>query len=111
MALYIENELSFDRFHAKAENIYRVADDKQTPDVTPRSAASAAPVAPALKQDFPEIKEAVRLINTESLIKYNNRIFEERRIFFADENVFTVFSFNMRRGNAATALKEPESMF
>ena len=66
MALYIEDELSFDKFNVNAANIYRVADDKQTPDVLLRSAQTAAPVAPALLQEFPEIKQAVRLIKSES---------------------------------------------
>ncbi|MEO5890551.1 MAG: ABC transporter permease [Ferruginibacter sp.] len=110
MALYIENELSFDRFNANADRIYRVADDKQAPDITLHSAASSAPVAPALQQDFPEIKEAVRLINTESLVKYASSYFEERGIFFADANLFKVFSFKLKKGNPDNALKEPGSI-
>lgn len=110
MALYIENELNFDSFHKNAKSIYRVADDKQTTDILLRSAQSAAPVAPALQQDFPEIKEAVRLINTEALIEYNDKLFEERNMFFADANIFKVFSFTMRSGNADNALKDPASI-
>ncbi len=110
MALYIENELSFDKFNKNANNIYRVADDKQTPDVLLRSAQSAAPVAPALLREFPEIKKAVRLIQSESLVKYNDKLFEERKIFFADQDIFKVFTFNMLKGNADNALKEPKSI-
>ncbi|MEO6546339.1 MAG: ABC transporter permease, partial [Ferruginibacter sp.] len=110
MALYIENELSFDKFNANAENIYRVTDDKQTPDIILRSAATAAPVAPAMKQEFPQIKEAVRVINTEAVIKYGNRIFEERKLFFADYNIFNVFSFKILQGNANNALVAPASI-
>ncbi len=110
MALYIEDELSFDKFNKNTHNIYRVADDKQTPDVLLRSAQTAAPVAPALHQEFPEVKQAVRLIHAEPLIKYNDKLFEERNIFFADENIFNIFSFNVLKGNADHALKEPESI-
>lgn len=110
MALYIENELSFDRFHTNASRIVRVADDKQTPNIVLRSAASSAPVGPAMAADFPEVKEAVRLLGTEGLYKYNDRIFEERRVFFADPNVFRVFSFDLVSGNSKTALNEPMSL-
>ncbi|RZK45581.1 MAG: ABC transporter permease, partial [Pedobacter sp.] len=75
MALYIKDELSFDRFHTNAGNIYRIADDKQTPGVTIRSAQSAAPVGPALKAEYPVVKDYVRLILTEGLAKSGDKIF------------------------------------
>jgi putative ABC transport system permease protein len=110
MALYIENERSFDRFHEKASRIYRVADDKQTPDILLRSAASAAPVAPALLADYPEIQEAARIKPTEALVKYENKLFEERNIFYADPSLLNIFSFEMVKGNPANALQEPMSV-
>jgi putative ABC transport system permease protein len=82
MALSIEDELSFDKFNTNANNIYRIADDKQTPDVLLKSAQTAAPVAPAVKEEFPEIKEAARLIQTKGLGNSNDKLFEERNIFF-----------------------------
>ncbi len=110
MALYIEDELSFDRFNTQAAHIYRVADDKQTPDVLLRSAQTSAPLAPALQQEFPDIKEAVRLIHAEALVKYNDKLFEERNLFYADANLFDVFSFTMLKGNAGAALREPNNV-
>lgn len=110
MALYIENEWSFDRFHEKAQRIYRVADDKQTPDILIRSAASAAPVAPALLTDYPEVQEAARINATEALVKYENKLFEERKIFYADPGLLNIFSFKMMKGNPANALKDPMSI-
>lgn len=110
MALYIEDELSYDRFHSKASQIYRVVDDKQTPDVLLHSAQTAAPVAPALLKEFPEVKHAVRFIESESLIKYNDKIFEERKIFYSDEDVFEIFSWKLLAGDAASALKFPRSI-
>lgn len=107
MALYIEFELSVDRFHSNADRIYRVADDKQAPDILLKSAASAAPVAPALKIDFPEIVEAVRIIPAEALVKYGTKLFEERNMFFADPEIFKVFTFKIIKGNPASALTDP----
>ena len=110
IALYIEDELSFDRYHQKADRIYRVVDDKKTPDLLLRSASSAAPVAPALKAEFPEISETVRIISAESLISYQDKLFEERNIFFSDASIFNVFSFKLRLGNPRTALQDPATI-
>jgi len=107
MALYIQNELSYDTFHGKAGNIYRVVDDKQTNALMQHGAGSAAPVAPALLNDFPQVKQAVRLINAESLVKYQDKLFEERNLFFADAGIFKVFDFTMISGDSNTALALP----
>ena len=62
--LFVGYELSFDRFHKKAERIYRVVQhaawDNQELDV----AITSAPFAPALVNDYPEIEAAVR-VNSE----------------------------------------------
>ncbi|MET0300669.1 MAG: ABC transporter permease, partial [Flavitalea sp.] len=110
MALYIKDELSFDRFHKDAQNIYRIADDKQTPGVTIRSAQSAAPVGPALRNEYPAVKDFVRLILTEGLAKSGDKIFEERRIYYADASFFNIFSFSLIDGDKANALKDPGSI-
>lgn len=110
MALYIEDETGFDHFHNKASRIYRVEDDKQTPDVLLRSASSAAPLAPALQQEFPEISDYTRLLPTESLVQFNDKLFEERAVFFADPGFFNLFGFALLSGDAATALKQVNSV-
>jgi putative ABC transport system permease protein len=110
MALYIEHEQSFDSFHANASRIYRVADDKQTANITLHNATAAAPVAPALKAEFPEILEAVRLKPAEALVAYGDKRFEERGLLYADASLFQVFSFKILQGNASTALKNPNSV-
>ncbi len=110
MALYIEDELSIDTFHAKASQIYRIADDKQTPDILLRGATSAAPVAPALLRELPEIKEAARLIDAEGLVKYGDKLFEERKLYYADASIFNIFSYPLLKGDARNALVQPQSI-
>jgi putative ABC transport system permease protein len=110
MALYIQNELSYDKFNSKANNIYRVVDDKQTNALMQHGAGSAAPMAPALLNDFPQVKQAARLINAESLVKYQDKLFEERSVFFADASIFKVFDFGMVNGDINTALTTPMSI-
>ncbi len=107
MALYIEFEMSFDSYHNKAANIYRVVDDKQTNALMQHGAGSAAPVGPALKAEFSRVKLAVRFTRTHSLVKYGDKLFQERNILFADADVFKIFDFQLIKGDAATALTEP----
>ncbi|WP_374951216.1 ABC transporter permease [Mucilaginibacter sp.] len=110
MSLYIENELSYDRYHKQANNIYRVVDDKQTNALMQRGAGSPGPLAPMLLADFPQVKQAVRIIGAEALVKYNDKLFEERHLYFADAQIFKVFDLPMISGNAATALLNPMSV-
>ena len=110
MVLYLESEWKYDRFHTNGARIYRVADSKKTPEATLSNASSAAPVAPALVADFPEVQAAVRLLPAEMLMQHAEKIFQERAGFFADPGFFQVFSFPLLEGDAATALKEPGSI-
>lgn len=107
MSLYIENELSFDKFHKNAANIYRVVDDKKTNALMQHGAGSPGPLAPALLNDFPQIKQAVRIIGAEALVKYEDKLFEERHLYFADPAIFKVFDLPMVSGNMVTALANP----
>ena len=88
MALYIEYEFSYDKFNKQAANIYRVVDDKQTNALMQHGAGSAAPVAPALQAEFPQIQQAARLISTTLLVKYGDKLFQERGIYYADASPF-----------------------
>jgi len=110
IALYVEDEVSYDRFHEKAARIYRVADNKKTPDLLLRSAASAVPVAPALKNDFPEVQQTARILPTSSLIALEDKSFQERNIYFADNSLFDIFSFVMVHGDPKTSLASINSI-
>ncbi|MEN0049043.1 MAG: ABC transporter permease, partial [Bacteroidota bacterium] len=110
MMLYLEQEWSYDRFHEKADRIYRLADDKQTPKATLRNASSALPVAPALLEDFPEIEAAVRVIPTEMLFKKEELVFQESKVLFADANFFELFDFEFLTGEPSTSLSSINSL-
>jgi putative ABC transport system permease protein len=110
MSLYIEDELRFDQFHQKRDRIFRVADDKQTADALLHNATSSAPVAPALLAEFPQVESAVRLIPTESLVGVDGRYFQERKVFYADESLFSIFSFDVLKGDQRNALKNPSTV-
>ncbi|MGH7456388.1 MAG: ABC transporter permease, partial [bacterium] len=72
----------------------------------------AAPIGPALVEEFPEIRQAVRLqmpYNT-TPVKYQDRQFYEKELYYADPNIFEVFDFPLQQGDAATALQNPKSV-
>lgn len=114
IVLFISDELSFDRFHEKGDNIYRMVVQRQYPGRTTSYAIIPQSYAKAVKQELPEVEEAVRIfsfIGDGTLqIKYDEKSFEERRVLAADSNFFRVFSAQMLAGDKENALKEANSI-
>ncbi len=111
LSLYILDELSYDRFHKKADRIYRVATDAYIQDSRLNICQTMSPVGPSLKSDFPEVANYVRLVNFgRELVIKDDRQFYENGLYFADSSFFSIFSFKLIEGNPATALKEPNTV-
>lgn len=116
IALYIQDELSYDRFHGASDRIYRVLEHFESEGVGEHSASLPFPTGPALANTYPgQIKEAVRLFNFQSpslalANKPADKAFNESRIFFADSTFLDVFDFPLLRGNRADALENPNSI-
>ena len=92
---YILNELSYDRYNKNADNIYRVTRSfNNTEGVVSLTLSTVSPpFGYYLPTDFPEIKKMTRLLdNGTTPMKYKEKIFNEKGVFFADENLFDVFS-------------------
>jgi len=71
----------------------------------------APPFGPLLKHDFPQIQKlTVLLPSGTTTMRYEDKIFNEKNSYFADENLFDVFKVHVLKGNPATALKEPYSV-
>jgi putative ABC transport system permease protein len=102
--LYVRHELSFDRYHAKADRIFRVNSEDWAP--TPPI------IAPTLETDFPDlIEHAVRFYQPDGgrAVQYEDRLFWEMRVSYAEPAVFDVFTYPMLRGNPETALTRPQT--
>ncbi len=112
LALYVRDELSYDRHHANAERIYRLSRTFLSKDGTAslRLGHAAPPFGPLIKQDFPEVQEVVRLLETGALVRYGEHLFNEEDMFAAEQNVFKVFTFNVTKGNPDKALENPFSI-
>lgn len=110
ISLYIIHETSYDGYHSKANRIYRVTRSFNNPDgvVTLKLGTVAPPFGPLLKNDFPDIQQVTRLLpNGKTPVKYEDKLFSESQLFFADENLFDVFDVDVVKGNPRKALTDP----
>ena len=105
--LWSQNELSYDRFHSKAGQIYRLV--CSAGDF--KAAVSPAGIPGHLQREFPQVKSALRISKPgKVLFEVGERKFEEERVFFADSNFLDMFDFHLIEGNRKTALAGPESI-
>jgi putative ABC transport system permease protein len=112
LSLYVRDELSYDRYHENADRIYRVSRTFLSKDGTEslRLGHAAPPFGPLIKQDFPEVEESVRLLESGWLVRYGDKVFDEENAFLAESNLFKVFTFDVISGNPDKALENPLSI-
>ena len=110
IALYITDELSYDRYHERVGQIYRFTREFKS-SAEMHLVYTPLPLVPALTTDFPGI-ETMRVAGNGpwSLMRYEDIRFQETRIYWADKNIFRFFSLPLVKGNPATALREPNSI-
>lgn len=104
IGLYIQDERQYDRYHANADRIYRI--------VNGTNAKTTSALGPALQRLMPEVQSFVRLSPPSGgwVIRYRDQSFFEDRVFWADPDLFSVFSFAMVQGNPEQALRDPWSV-
>jgi putative ABC transport system permease protein len=110
---YILNELGYDRFNANAGRVYRVTRsfNNQEGVVSLNLSTVAPPFGYYFPTDFPDIQKMTRLYeNSLTPFRYKEKIFNEEHVFYADENLFDVFSVKVLKGNPKTALYDPYSV-
>lgn len=111
--LFVQHELSYDTYHEDSDRIFRVSRAWYNHDgeISLHLGHAAPPFAPLFKSDFEgQVEEAVRLLNINLGIKEEHNIFEENRFFFADPEIFRVFSWPLKEGDASTALAFPDGL-
>ena len=111
--LFIQSELSYDKHHEKADNIYRVVLDRNYPGRSTSYSIIPQSIGGAIKAEFPEVLESTRLFNLGGngsfFLRIGDKTFEEKRVLGADSNFFRVFSSKILHGDATTALEKPHS--
>ena len=113
ITLYVLDELSYDRYNAKADRIYRIHTDVKFGGNDSQSAVSADPVGPTLKQDYPQVEQFVRLHQRGTwLVKRagSTNNLREENITFADSTLFDVFTLPLVAGDSRTALIAPNTV-
>src|SRR6202044_1746005 len=86
--MYVTFELSYDKFHEKADQVYRLNVDIKSANDVIKTSWSSAPMGPAVKADFPEVQEFTRIFPTGAVVKANDQLFKEDRIFYAEPSIF-----------------------
>lgn len=116
IAIFIRYELSFDHYHQKADQVYKVVQETKFAEETQYWNTTAYPLAEAIRNDFSELPFVTqasgpvpRLFRVEDQSGNVSR-FEEKHVLFVDPNYLKVFDFQWIEGNPATALIKPSSV-
>ncbi len=109
--LYVQHELSFDRFYTNADQIYRIYQKQEGNQYlgTDLFAVTTAELAPTLKEEFPEVIEATTISETNALLGYQQDNYLEPGLW-AEKHFFKVFPHQFIQGNPLKALEKPETI-
>lgn len=108
IALLVLDELAYDRFHEQADRVYRVVTDVTAPNTpTDAFAVSSRPMAEALREGYPEVEAAARLVPFDPTIRHEGEYTYDLDVYFAEPSFFEVFTFPLVEGDAGSALAEP----
>lgn len=112
IAMYVVDELSYDKFHEKADRIYRINTDIRFGGTDLNMAVSSDPLGATLKKDYPQVEEFARLFGSDGpkLIKKGNDYINEVKVVHADSTLFNVFTLPTITGDTKTALNEPNTV-
>jgi len=106
--LWVQSELSYDRFHEKKDSLFRVAAFISFPNRSGHSVIGPPPLAPALKEEFPDIIQSTRVDDCSRLVfKNQDKVFYEQKGLLADPSFLEMFTFPLIQGNPQTVLSEP----
>lgn len=113
IALFVLDELSFDRYYNKTENIYRINGDARWGGQELHVAETSDMMGPILKEDYPQVQEYTRIYSHSGdvkLIRKDNEYITETRTAYVDSTFFNVFAFPALEGNTLTALNVPHTV-
>jgi putative ABC transport system permease protein len=103
IALYVQNELSFDKYHENSDRIYRLVREGRT--LTP------PPLGQALADNFAEVEAVARIIQDKNtLVSRGDSHFLENEFYWAGPEIFKIFTIPFVHGNPDVALRDPSSI-
>jgi len=110
ITLWVQRELSYDRFHENHERIYRVERELFRDNVYSRWPIVSGAYNKALVDDYPEIESSVRIWRRQFSVKDHKNFVHRQDMYAVDNSVFNIFDFGLEEGDEKTALEEPGSV-
>jgi len=112
IALYIQNELSYDNFEKNGKRIARVIMEYQFAgsSASTKGNFTSVRVAPVLKQNFPEIESSIKMAEYERVVRYKEKMVNEKKFMYADSTFFDIFSLRLLKGNSHSASAGPHKV-
>jgi putative ABC transport system permease protein len=111
LIIYVSDEVSYDRYHEKADRIYRVSSTIKEPDDQFTWIVAQLPFGPQVAHDYPEVESVVRFIPmNRALYKYQDKEFNEENFFYVDSTMFDIFSYKVLKGEVKSALLAPKKI-
>jgi len=112
IALYVLDELSFDKYNANADRIYRINSDIRFGGADLHMPVTSDMMGQILKKDYPQVEQYTRLytFNGDKLVKKGNEYSNEEHVAHADSTFFDVFTLPAIEGDTRTALNEPNTV-
>ena len=105
--MWVQDELSYDRYHEKADHVCRVTMDIEMGS-TLHTPVTLTAVAPALVRDYPEVIRASRIDRPNTrVVKYEDKLFREANVAYAENAIFDILTFHFVSGDPQTALEAP----
>ncbi len=114
LALYIQDEMSYDKHHKDLDRLYRIDSHFQTGRGLDDLATTSPPIAPAIKEDLAEVESSARLLSppgvTAGFIKRGDNVFYEPNGYLGDSTIFDVLTFDFKEGYPKKALAEANTV-
>ncbi len=107
IAVYVYYEFSFDRFNKQANNIVRATTELSVNGKSEQWSMNGTKTGPELQRTFPAIKSYTRIIRNQKTVKFNNTVFNEKKVLFVDSDFLRIFTFPLLEGKESTALDGP----
>ncbi len=111
LGLYVLDELSYDHYHRRAAHIYRLNVDLQWADNRFRLAMAPARMAPALREEYPEVSSVLRVkAGSEVLFSLPGKSLYAKEVIYADSTLFDFFDYRFLAGHPRRALTSPRGV-
>jgi putative ABC transport system permease protein len=111
IVLFVLDEVSYDQYHERADQIYRVGIRGFINNTLFRGVVTPSPMAQTLVNEYPEVTAATRLRNFGfPVFRYEDKVFSEEKVFWVDQSFFDVFTVPFIKGDPKTALAQPNTI-